>query len=235
MAALLQPGDPFRVAMLLFPGCTQLDLTGPHEVFKRVRGVTIDTVWKTAGPVRSASGLTLHAERGFDEVRDADLLCIPGGPGHIELLGDAVVLDWVRQVAAQSHWVTSVCTGALVLGAAGLLQGYRATTYWASLPNLAPLGATPVAERVVFDRNRVTGGGVTSGIDFALEIIARLWGPDTARIAQLSLEYDPQPPFPGGSPQTTPPALVARMTTAMADYQARAAEAVRQAAARLPR
>lgn len=234
MAERLQPGDPLRIAMLLFPGVTQLDLTGPHEVFARLRGVRVETVWKVAGPVRSGSGLTLLAERSFDEVQGADLLCIPGGPGHIELLSDDTVLDWVRRIAAEARWVTSVCTGALVLGAAGLLRGYRATTYWASLPNLAPFGATPVAERVVFDRNRVTGGGVTSGIDFALQIIARLWGPDTARMAQLSLEYDPQPPFPGGSPQTTPPALVARMTTAMADYQARAAEAVRQAAARLP-
>ena len=235
MTALLQPGDPFRIAMLLFPGITQLDLTGPYEVFKRVRGVTVDTVWKSAGPVRSGSGLSLVAERRLDEVRDADLLCVPGGPGHIELLGDAEVLDWVRGIATNARWVTSVCTGALVLGAAGLLQGYRATTYWASLPNLAPFGATAVAERVVFDRNRVTGGGVTSGIDFALEIVARLWGPETAQLTQLSLEYDPRPPFASGSPATAPPALLARTEAAMSDYQARSGAAVREAAARLQR
>ncbi len=235
MNAVLQPGDPFRIAMLLFPGLTQLDMTGPHEVFKRVRGVTVDTVWKTAGPVRSGSGLALVAERGFGEVQSADLLCIPGGPGHIELLGDAEVLDWVRGIAENARWVTSVCTGALVLGAAGLLQGYRATTYWASLPNLAAFGATPVAERVVFDRNRVTGGGVTSGIDFALQIVARLWGPETAQLTQLGLEYDPQPPFASGSPGSAPPELLARTVTAMAAYQARSAAAVREAAARLQR
>jgi cyclohexyl-isocyanide hydratase len=233
MADLLQPGDPLRVAMLLFPGVTQLDLTGPHEVFTRVRGVCVETVWKQAGPVRTGSGLTLLAERGFDEVSSADLLCIPGGPGHIELLGDPVVLDWVRRVAADARWVTSVCTGALVLGAAGLLRGHRATTYWAALPNLAPFGAIPVAERVVFDGNRVTGGGVTSGIDFALQIVARLYGPEVAQLTQLSLEYDPQPPFASGSPTTAPPALVARLTAAMAAYQARSAAAVRAAAERL--
>jgi cyclohexyl-isocyanide hydratase len=233
MAERLQPGDPLRIAMLLFPGVTQLDLTGPHEVFTRLRGVRVETVWKVAGPVRSGSGLTLLAERSFDEVHGADLLCIPGGPGHIELLGDDAVLDWVRRVATEARWVTSVCTGALVLGAAGLLRGYRATTYWASLPNLAPFGATPVAERVVFDRNRVTGGGVTSGIDFALQVVARLYGEEVAQLTQLGLEYDPQPPFDSGSPATAPPALVARITGAMAAYQERSAAAVRAAAARL--
>ncbi len=225
---------PFRIAMLVFPDVTQLDLTGPQEVFKRVRGVEVELVARSREPLRSASGLWLLPDRVFDEVPRCDLLCVPGGPGHLALMNDAVTLDWIRQVAASASWITAVCTGSLVLGAAGLLRGYRATTHWGSRAALPILGAEAVDARVVFDRNRITGGGVTSGIDFALAVIARLWGDDQARLAQLTLEYDPQPPFDCGSPRSAPPPLVARVEAAMAGYRERVIAAATLAAAKLP-
>lgn len=219
--------------MLLFPNITQLDLTGPHEVFKRVRGVEVVTVWKDVRPVTSATGLAMVPDATMDQCARADLLCVPGGPGHLELMNDAQTLRWIRGVAADAQFVTSVCTGALLLGAAGLLRGYRATTHWGSIDALALLGAEPVRERVVWDRNRVTGGGVTAGIDFSLQIIARLWGDDVAQIAQLSLEYDPHPPFDSGSPRTARGDLLARTETAMAGYRAKVMAAASAAASRL--
>ena len=233
-SALLPTGTPFRVAMLVFPGITQLDLTGPHEVFTRVRGVTVNLVWKHREPLRSAGGLLLQADATFDDCRSADLLCIPGGPGHVELLNDAQTLDWIRAVASTAAWVTSVCTGSIVLGAAGLLRGYRATTHWGSLDALPLLGATAVEERVVFDRNRVTGAGVTSGMDFALAMVSRLWGEPVAQVAQLSLEYDPQPPLAAGSPHTAPPEIVARLRSLMSSYRDRVMSAAAEAAKRFP-
>lgn len=230
----LQAGDPFRVAMLLFPNLTQLDLTGPHEVFKRVRGVEVVTVWKSRDPVCSATGLALVPDQTFAQCQAADLLCVPGGPGHLDLLQDAEVLAWLRQIAASARFVTSVCTGAIVLGAAGLLRGYRATTHWASMETLPLLGAIPTSDRVVWDRNRITGGGVTAGIDFALQILARVWGERTAQLAQLTLEYDPAPPYNAGSPSTAPADMVERMRDLMKDYQRRSAEAARLAAASFP-
>ncbi len=218
--------------MLLFPNLTQLDLTGPHEVFKRVRGVEVVTVWKDQKPVKSATGLTLVPDQTMAECRHADLLCIPGGPGHLDLMSDRQVLDWIRHVAASARFVTSVCTGALVLGAAGLLRGYRATTHWGSMDALPLLGAEPVRERVVWDRNRVTGGGVTAGIDFGLQIIARLWGDDVAQISQLTLEYDPAPPFNSGSPRTARADLLQRTQMAMAGYRERVMVAASAAASR---
>jgi cyclohexyl-isocyanide hydratase len=230
----LKPGDPFRILMPVFPDITQLDLAGPQEVLKRVRGVSVQLAWKSREPVRSASGLLLMPDGTFDELREADLLCVPGGPGHVALMADAVFLDWLRAVASRARWVTSVCTGSLLLGAAGLLRGYRATTHWGSMDALPLLGAQPVAERVVFDRDRVTGGGVTSGIDFALALIGRLWGADQAGLAQLSLEYDPQPPFDAGSPRSAPPALVERVRAAMTPYRERVLEAARRAGEAMP-
>jgi cyclohexyl-isocyanide hydratase len=227
----LLPGDAFRIAILVFPDITQLDLTGPQEVFARVRGVSIELVARSREPVRSASGLLLTPDCTFAESREADLLCVPGGPGHLALMGDATTLAWLRAIGSRARWVTSVCTGSLLLGAAGLLRGYRATTHWGSMAALPLLGAEPVAERVVFDRNRVTGGGVTSGIDFALAIIARLWGAEQAQLAQLSLEYDPRPPFRAGSPSEAPPAIVGRVQVAMTAYRERVLEAARRAGA----
>lgn len=229
---MLRPGDPFKVAMLLFPNLTQLDLTGPHEVFKRVRGVEVVTVWKDLRPVRSATGLTLVPDQTMAQCRHADLLCVPGGPGHLDVMHDTATLDWIREVAAGARFVTSVCTGALVLGAAGLLRGYRATTHWGSMEALPLLEAIPVSERVVWDRNRVTGGGVTAGIDFGLQIIARLWGDAVAQMAQLTLEYDPSPPFNSGSPRHASTDLLARTQVAMSGYREKVMAAAWAAATR---
>ena len=144
----------------------------------------------------------------FAQVPRADVLCVPGGMGVAGVIDHAPALNWVRQIGAEAEWVTSVCTGALILGAAGLLQGYRATTHWAWHDLLALFGAEPVQARTVFDRNRVTGGGVTAGIDFALALMGRIAGEDHARAVQLGLEYDPAPPFDAGSPAKAGPALV---------------------------
>ncbi len=191
---------PIHIAFLLFPDVTQLDLTGPAQVLSRLGNAKIHLVAKTRDPVPTDAGFDLLPTATFDEVRTADILCVPGGFGTIAVMEDAVALDWVRGVASDAQWVTSVCTGSLVLAAAGLLTGYKATSHWASRHQLAWFGAEPVAERIVFDRNRVTGGGVTAGIDFALALTAAIRGEDHAKFVQLSLEYDPQPPFDSGTP-----------------------------------
>ena len=205
MAEFLKLGDPFRVGMLVFPGITQLDLTGPQEVFSKVRGVEVRLYWKNLTPIASASGLQLIPTCTFEDESPIDLLCVPGGPGQVELMADDEVLNFLRRAAEKSRYITSVCTGSLLLGAAGLLQGYQATTHWMAMDDLSALGAIAVRKRVVSDRNRITGAGVTAGIDFALTVIAQLWGEPVARAIQLALEYDPQPPFTEGSPRTALP------------------------------
>lgn len=202
--------EPVHVAFLPFPQVTQLDLTGPAQVLSRLGNAKIDLVWKTRDPVPTDAGFDILPTATFDEVGSADILCIPGGFGTVAVMEDEAVLDWVRTIAGHADWVTSVCTGSLVLAAAGLLNGYRATSHWASRHQLAWFGAEPVAERIVFDRNRVTGGGVTAGIDFALALTAAIRGEDHARFVQLSLEYDPQPPFDSGTPEKADDATVAR-------------------------
>jgi cyclohexyl-isocyanide hydratase len=194
--------------MLVYPGITQLDLTGPQEFLSKVPGVEVRLYWKSLAPVTSASRLQLIPTHTFDDESPIDLLCVPGGPGQVELMADDEALGFLRRAAANSRYVTSVCTGSLLLGAAGLLQGYKATTHWMAMDDLAVLGAIPVHERIVCDRNRITGGGVTAGIDFALTVIAQLWGEPIARTVQLALEYDPQPPFAAGSPRTASPEAV---------------------------
>lgn len=201
---------PVHVAFLLFPGVTQLDLTGPAQVLSRLGNAKVDLVWKTLDPVPTDAGFSLLPTATFDDVRSADILCVPGGFGTVAVMEDGEALDWVRAVATDAKWVTSVCTGSLILAAAGLLDGYRAACHWASRDQLAWFGAEPVAERVVFDRNRVTGGGVTAGIDFALALVAVIRGEDHARFVQLSLEYDPAPPFDSGSPGKAGAETVAR-------------------------
>jgi len=222
-----------HVVMLLYPRLTQLDLTGPFEVFGRFEELTIDLVWKTADPVSDARGLRILPTATFADCPQADILFVPGGPGQLALMDDAPTLAFLRAQAAGAAYVTSVCTGSLILGAAGLLKGYRATCHWLSLPQLAILGAEPVAERVVVDRNRITGAGVTSGIDFALVLVERIFGDGRARLAQLSMEYDPKPPFPDGSPASADPALVALAREAAEPFQKKRADAARRAAAAL--
>ncbi len=203
--------QPIRVVFLVYPNVTQLDLTGPAQVLSRLGNAKVDLVWKTRDPVQTDSGFALLPTATFDEVREADILCVPGGFGCIDVMQDDAVLAWVRAVGESAQWVTSVCTGSLILGAAGLLRGYRATSHWAWRDYLGLFGAEPVAERVVFDRNRVTGGGVTAGIDFALALVAAIEGEENARAIQLGLEYDPHPPFDSGTPDKAGEDLVRRV------------------------
>ena len=201
--------DPLHIAFLLFPNVTQLDLTGPAQVLSRLGDARLDLVWKTREPVSTDAGFAILPTATLAEVPRADILCVPGGFGTNDVIADDEAMEWVARVGEEAAWVTSVCTGSLILGAAGLLRGYRAGCHWGQRDMLPLFGATPVADRVVVDRNRVTGGGVTAGIDFALTLTAMLRGEAHAKAVQLSLEYDPAPPFDSGSPDTADAAIVA--------------------------
>jgi cyclohexyl-isocyanide hydratase len=224
---------PFRVGFLLFPDITQLDMTGPYEVLTKLPGAEVHLVWKTAGPVRAGGGMQILPTTTYDACPQLDLVCVPGGAGMNPLLEDEETLAFLRRQAAGAKYVTSVCTGSLVLGAAGLLKGRRAATHWMSMDMLREFGAVPVQERVVVDGNVITGGGVTAGIDFGLTVAAEVAGADVAKAIQLGIEYDPQPPFQAGSPEAAGAALTAAVTQAAAARQAERAAAVRRAAARL--
>lgn len=219
--------------LLLFPKLTQLDLTGPLEVFSRMNGVETALIWKTREPVPSDRGMRILPTHTFDEARELDLIFVPGGPGQIDLMEDQETLNYLRLVGGQCQWITSVCTGSLVLAAAGLLTGYRATSHWSSIDQLGLFGAEPVAERVVRDRNRISGAGVTSGIDFALNIVADLLGEKAARSIQLQIEYDPEPPFKDGSPRSADPELVSEIRSDIAPFIARRMRASEAAACAL--
>jgi len=199
---------PLTVGLVLFPDLTQLDLTGPYEVFARLPGATVHLVAASPEPVRSEKGLTIVPDATFDEVAPLDIICVPGGVGVNRMMEDETLLRFLQAQARHARYVTSVCTGALLLGAAGLLRGYRATTHWLSLDLLPLFGAQPVDERVVVDRNRITGGGVTAGIDFGLVVAAEVAGQSAAEEIQLMIEYNPAPPFRSGSPKTAPRDLV---------------------------
>lgn len=201
--------QPLSVAFLLFPNVTQLDLTGPAQVLSRLGDARLDLVWKTREPVMTDAGFAIQPTATLDAVPRPDILCVPGGFGINDVIADDAVMDWLKSAGEHASWVTSVCTGSLVLGAAGLLRGYRAGCHWGQREMLTLFGAEPVADRCVVDRNRVTGGGVTAGIDFALTLVAMLRGEEYAKLVQLSLEYDPAPPFDAGSPDRADPALVA--------------------------
>ena len=198
-----------RIGLLLFPRMTQLDLTGPFEVFTRLPGADVLLLWKTLEPVQADTGLRLLPSATLRDCPPLDVICVPGGPGVNALMEDAEVLDWLRQKAEQARYVSSVCTGSLVLGAAGLLRGKRATSHWGARDLLAAFGATPTIGRVVRDGNLFTGGGVTAGIDFALTMAAELAGPEAAQAIQLQIEYAPAPPFDAGTPDTAPPDVLA--------------------------
>jgi len=199
--------DPLHIGMLLYPRLTQLDLTGPFEVFALLADTQVHLLWKTREPVLSSTGMSILPTLTLEECPALDVLFVPGGPGQVEMMDDDVVLDFLARQVAQARYVTSVCTGSLLLAAAGLVQGYRAACHWMARDELALLGAIPAAERVVQDRNRITGGGVTAGIDFALTLAALLRGEIQAKAIQLALEYDPAPPFHSGSPEQAGPAL----------------------------
>lgn len=198
-----------QIGLLVFPRVQQLDLTGPYDVFASLPDAAVHLVWKDRAPLTSSSGLVLVPDTTFDACPPLDVICVPGGAGVGALMEDAEVLDFLRRQASAARFVTSVCTGALVLGAAGLLRGRRATTHWAFHELLEPLGAIPVRERVVRDGNLFTGGGVTAGIDFALTLAGELADEATAQAVQLQLEYAPAPPFNAGRPDTAPAAVVA--------------------------
>jgi cyclohexyl-isocyanide hydratase len=223
--------DPLlRSGMLVFPNLTQLDLTGPYEVLARLPGAESRLVWKTLDPVRSDNGLTILPDTTLAACPALDLVLVPGGPGINPLLEDAEVLAFVRRMAAAARWVVGICTGSLVLGAAGLLRGRRAGTHWQSRDLLRAFGAEPVAERVVVDGNLVTGGGVTAGIDVALTVAAEIAGRATAEAIQLAIEYDPAPPFAAGSPERADPAVVAQVIERAAARQRDRSERVARAA-----
>jgi cyclohexyl-isocyanide hydratase len=200
-----------QFGILVFPRVQQLDLTGPYEVFASLPGAKVHLIWKDRSAITSATGLALAPTMTFGECPTLDVLCVPGGGGVNALLQDAEVLDFVRAQAARTRYVTSVCTGSLVLGAAGLLRGRRATTHWFSHDLLAKFGAIPVQGRVVRDGNLITAGGVTAGIDFGLTVVAELVGQAQAEAIQLALEYAPAPPFRAGTPDDAPPAVLARV------------------------
>lgn len=222
--------DHLRVAFLLFPNVTQLDLTGPAQVLSRLGNAKLDLVWRTREPVMTDAGFAIVPTATFDEVQRADILCVPGGIGVTDVIADDEAIAWVARVGAGAQWVTSVCTGSLILGGAGLLRGYRAATHWAWRDMLPLFGAEPVAARTVIDRNRVTGGGVTAGIDFALTLTALIRGEAHARVLQLGFEYDPQPPFDAGSPEAAGTELVAAYRRRMDELVPNRAEDFRRAA-----
>jgi cyclohexyl-isocyanide hydratase len=223
-----------RVLMLVYPGMTLLDLVGPLQVWGNWPGVEVQFAWKASGQVQTDAGLPIVATTTLaDAWHSPDVLFVPGGTTPtFDLLDDADVIEFLRNRGAEATWVTSVCTGAVLLGAAGLLKGYRATTHWFAGDALALFGAIPVHERWVIDRNRATGGGVTAGIDFGLAVLAHVAGEDIARAAQLRLEYSPHPPFRSGTPTEATPETMAAVRAgwgnAQASIQAKMQAAVRR-------
>ncbi|EHL97635.1 cyclohexyl-isocyanide hydratase [Acetobacteraceae bacterium AT-5844] len=214
-----------QVGFVLFPRLMHLDFAGPWDVLANLPGATLHVVAKDRAPIISSSGLATLPTTTFAECPQLDLLCVPGGGGHLQAMEDEETLDFLRRQEPGCRFVTAVCTGALVLAAAGLLKGYKATTHWNSHDRLAAFGAIPEKGRVVVDRNRITGGGVTAGIDFGLTMLAALQGEAFARRVQLGIEYAPEPPFPdGGSPDTAEPATVEAAREATAGYRANMAE-----------
>lgn len=205
-----------EIGFLLFPRVTQLDLTGPAQVLSRVPNARVHLVGKTMEAVPTDVGFALNPTTDFAQCPALDVLCVPGGFGIVDLLDDTETLGFLRSAGIGARYVTSVCNGSLVLGAAGLLDGYRAACHWMWRPYLSHFGAQPVAQRIVRDRNRISGGGVTAGIDFGFALAAELAGEEAAKMIQLALEYDPQPRFASGTPEQAGPERVARMRDLLA-------------------
>jgi cyclohexyl-isocyanide hydratase len=224
---------PLQIGIVLFPRVTQLDFTGPLQVFSSVPGAKVHLIWKRIEPVPSDSVLVITPTITCEECPQLDVVCVPGGFGTDDMVNDEEMLAFLRKQAESAKYVTSVCTGSMVLGAAGLLKGYRATSHWTMVDFLAEFGAIPTRTRVCTDRNRVTGGGVTAGIDFALTLVSQLVDRQTAEAIQLRLEYNPAPPFNAGSPDTAPSEILAFMKEKYAPAQARRREVIARAAARL--
>lgn len=223
---------PLSIVFALFPGVTHLDFTGPHQILCRLPGARVVAASLTGGEIE-ADGLTFAHLPRLADLESCDLLCVPGGFGTTEAMADPDFLDQIRRLAGMARYVTSVCTGSLVLGAAGLLRGVRATTHWASHDFLAALGAVPEQGRWVRDGRVVTGGGVTAGIDFALALVAEMVSPEAAQAIQLQIEYAPAPPFDAGSPATAPAGVLATARARGAGMRAEREALVARVAARL--
>ena len=213
------------IVFLLFPGITQLDFTAPAQALSRMPGAMLAGAAASLTPIATDSGFAIVPTHGFTSAPQADILCVPGGHGVADALGDAATIDFIARQAASAAWVTSICTGAFLLGRAGLLAGRRATTHWGYTHLLPLVGAEHQPGRVVEDGNLVTSGGVTSGLDFALTLIARLRGDAVAQAIQLAIEYDPAPPFPGGHPDRAPAAVTAGLRARVYDAAAARMEA----------
>jgi putative intracellular protease/amidase len=215
-----------NIAIVLYDRFTALDAIGPYEVLSRLPGASVAFVATEAGPVSTDNGmLTILAERSLEQAGQPDIVLVPGGPGEVAARAGGATLDWLKQVDQTSTWTTSVCTGSLILAAAGLLEGKRATTHWLAMDELGRLGAEPVQERVVFDGKLVTAAGVSAGIDMALTLAARIAGDTVAQAIQLGIEYDPQPPFNAGSPRTAP-ADVVELLRSLSRFEAQSQEAL---------
>jgi len=222
------------IVFALFPGVTQLDFTGPYQMLCALPGASVILASREGGNITSNEGITFAGLRRLADIPACDVVCVPGGRGVTDnAIKDEVFLDELRRLAGTARYVTSVCTGSLALGAAGLLRGKRAACHWAWRDLLVPFGAIPDAGRVVRDGNVVTGGGVTAGIDFALSLVDEIAGAETAQTIQLQIEYAPAPPFDAGVPETAPPAILARVRERMAGMAERRRGAVEAAAARL--
>src|SRR6202047_974609 len=224
---------PLQIGLVIFPKVTQLDLTGPVQVFSSLPSAKVHLIWKRIEPVASDTPLLLTPTTTFADCPQLDVICVPGGIGTDDMVNDEEMLDFLRAQAVAAKYITSVCTGSLVLRAAGRLQGYRATTHWTAMEFLASFGATPTKVRVCVDRNRVTGGGVTAGIDFALTLVSIMLDQATAETIQLGIEYNPAPPFNAGSPEMAPPEILALLKERIAPFRERRVEANGRAAARL--
>jgi cyclohexyl-isocyanide hydratase len=223
---------PTAIVFALYPGVTQLDFTGPHQVLSRLPGAEVRLASRAGGAIET-DGITFAGLARLADIARCDVICVPGGLGTIEAVADAELLHQLRRLAAGARYVTSVCTGSLVLGAAGLLRGKRAACHWAWRGLLEPFGAIPDAARVVRDGNLFTGGGVTAGIDFALTLVAELAGREVAEAIQLGIEYAPAPPFDAGSPETAPPAVLAQVSQRNAAVMPPRRAAIEAAAARM--
>ncbi|MDR3358220.1 MAG: DJ-1/PfpI family protein [Desulfovibrio sp.] len=225
--------DKISIGFLAFPGLLQLDLTAAYGVFSAGPQTTVHLVWKCLEPIVSSDGLVITPTTTLKACPQLDILCVPGGLGILSVLEDLEILNFLRKQAENANYVSSVCTGALILGAAGLLQGYKATTHWSSADLLAPFGAAYTPNRVVVDGNRITAAGVTAGIDMALTLAAQLWGEKIAKTIALNMEYCPEPPFVSGSPKAAPPDVLQAVMEKNAQRQHERAEVVARAAAKL--
>lgn len=223
----------FRIGLLVFPDIMQLDMTGPHEVFTKLPEAEVLLIWKSLDPVAAAGGMRILPDVTYENCPPLDLICVPGGAGMNALLNDAETLSFIHKQAETARYVTSVCTGSLVLGAAGLLKGRRAACHWMSRDMLKEFGAIPDASRVVVDGKFISGGGVTAGIDFGLTVVAEIFGDDQAKAIQLGIEYAPQPPFDAGSPEAAGPEVETAAREAAKGRQAEREAAVHQAAAKI--